>query len=429
MSASDKAGGKTTLLVEKLGRRGEGVARHGTTSVFIPFALPGESLRAQIIGDRAEAIETLQESPLRVPPPCAHYGVCGGCAVGALREDAYRDWKRGLVESALANAKLEMPVGALIDAQGEGRRRATFHARFGKGKARVGFMQARSHDLVEIDACPLLAPGLDGALAAARALAQRLAGLGKPLDITVAATPQGLDIDVKGCGDLPDALLAALTKSAERLDLARLSNHGRLIVLRRKPLLRVGAAEIAPPAGGFLQATQAGEEALAGLVREAAQGAIRIADLFCGHGAFALQLAQRAQIYACDTDAAAIDALQSAARGLQGHKRIDAEARDLFTRPLAPAELNAFHAVVVDPPRAGAEAQARALAESTVARIISVSCNPQSFARDAAILIAGGYAPAETVPLDQFRFAPHVEIFAVFQRPQATKRKRPLLSR
>jgi len=416
------------LTIDKLGRRGEGVALRGDSAVFVPFALPGEILRVAIEGERASVLETITASPLRIAPSCAHYGVCGGCAVGALEESAYRDWKRDLVVSALANAKLAMDVAPLIDAHGEGRRRATFHARIDMGKAHVGFMQARSHDIVEIEVCPLLAPGLSGALAAARALAQTLAGPGKPLDIVATATPQGLDLDLRGAGPLPDALLAALTKSAERLDLARLSNHGRLIVQRRRPVIEIGAAQATPPAGGFLQATRLGEETLAQLVGDATRTSKRIADLFCGFGAFALRLAAHAQIYACDSDAAAIDALREAAHGLSGHKHVEAETRDLFTRPLTKDELAPFDAVVFDPPRAGAESQARELAASSVARVVAVSCNAQSFARDAAILCAGDYAPCSVTPVDQFRFSPHVEIVAAFEKRAPARKKRSLLS-
>ncbi|PPD43469.1 MAG: RNA methyltransferase [Methylocystis sp.] len=416
------------LQIERLGARGEGIATDGDKRVYVPYALPGETVNAEIEGDHARLIGIVDAAPDRIAPFCPHYARCGGCAVQALRDDAYKEWKRGLVVAALRNAGLPADVAPLVDAHGAGRRRVTFHARMERGVARVGFMAARSHDIVEIDACPLLVPELSGALVAARALAQILASRGKPLDLSFTATLEGMDVDIRGPGPLEDHEAGALVKAAQAHGLARLSNHGRLVALRRAPLVHVGSARVPVPPGSFLQATQAGEEAIAARVLEAVGAAKRVADLFCGVGAFALRLAANARVSAYDSSAEAVEAMFSGARAAAGLKPMDGGARDLFARPLSAKELAPFEALVFDPPRAGALAQVTEIAKSEVGVVVAVSCSAQSFARDAAILLTGGYSMGEIVPIDQFRHSPHVEIVAHFSRGDGRKRpKRALL--
>ena len=280
----------------------------------------------------------------------------------------------------------------------------------------VGFMAARSHDLIAVPACPVLAPGLARAPAAAQLLANRLGGSNKPLDIQLTASEAGLDVDIRGHGPAGDKLRLSLTEAAERLDLARLSMHGEVIVERRPPQQRMGRAMVAPAPGGFLQATELGEEMIASLVLAALPKAKRVADLFAGCGPFSFRLAERAKVQAVESDKAAVLALTRAAGMTQGLKPIATEIRDLFRRPLLEHELNAFEAVVLDPPRAGAEAQVRRLAASKPQTIVYVSCDVGTFARDAAILNAGGYALEGVTPVDQFRYSAHIELVGVFRR-------------
>ncbi|MGH6857182.1 MAG: class I SAM-dependent RNA methyltransferase, partial [Methylocella sp.] len=311
------------------------------------------------------------------------------------------------------------------DAHGGGRRRATFHARCVKGRPRTGFMQARAHEIVAIDSCPLLAASMAGALPAARALAQALAASGKPLDILVTATASGLDVDLKGHGPLGKARTQDLVRIAQEHDLARLSNHGAIVISRRTPMLAMGKAMVAPPPGVFLQATETAEEMLSARVCAHVAGARHVADLFCGIGTFALRMAEFATVDAFDLDEAALAALAKAAR-IKGLRQVAVFPRDLFRRPLDARELERYDAVVFDPPRAGAESQAVALSASAVPLVVAVSCSAQTFARDAATLSAGGYEIARVEPVDQFRHTPHVEIVACLRRrtqgPRANRR-------
>ncbi|MGH6842934.1 MAG: class I SAM-dependent RNA methyltransferase [Methylocella sp.] len=415
-------GSNTTLTIDRLGARGEGVAQGPEGSIFVPYALAGETILAEVDGSRGRLAEVLTCSPHRIAPFCRYFAHCGGCAVQTLAADPYARWKCDLVESALRRAGLPNEVLALADGHGEGRRRATFHARYVRGQIRVGFMQARAHEIVDIDSCPVLAASMDGALSAARAIAEALAASGKPLDILVAATASGLDVDLKGRGTLGEAEAKSLVRIAMAHDLARLSNHGSIVISRRTPMLAMGKAMVAPPPGAFLQATEVGEKALAARVCAHVAGARYIADLFSGIGTFALRLADFAKVDAFDLEEDSLQALAKAARAA-GLREVAVSPRDLFRRPLCPPELDRYDAAVFDPPRAGAERQAVALSASLVPLVAAVSCNAQTFARDAAILCAGGYEIARVELVDQFRHTPHVEIVACFQRRTRAPRK------
>ena len=407
------------LTIARLGHRGDGVAETPSGPVFVPYVLPGETVTVEAVPghpDRRHLLHVDRPSHERIAPICKHFGVCGGCAMQHWSLAEYHQWKRSLVVEALAQAGLVAPVDEqLIDAHGQGRRRATLHARRGAHDLlEVGFTAPHAHAIVAIDRCPILAPGLDGAIAAAWAIAEILKPANKPLDIQATATGTGMDVDVRGSGPLTSARTTALARVADQHKLARLTRHGELVAQQGQPVLQIGRASVPLPPGVFLQATEEGEAALAKLVIEYAGSARRVADLFCGIGTFALRLAQTARVTAADSDAAAIKALQGA-RG-DGLKPIEASARDLFRRPLMAAELKNVDAVVFDPPRQGAEAQSRELAKSAVPTVIAVSCDAATFARDARILVGGGYRLARVSAVDQFRYSFHVEVVGKFER-------------
>jgi 23S rRNA (uracil1939-C5)-methyltransferase len=406
-----------TLTVARLGQRGDGVAETPDGQVFVPYALPGETVRVIRDGERGQLVEIIAPASSRIAAICPLFTRCGGCAAQHMDEDLYKTWKRQQVVTALERAGIAAEVAEVVDGHGAGRRRVTFHARREGAGMLVGFMAARSHDLIAVEACPVLSAGLARAPAVAQLLANRLGSSNKPLDLQVTASDAGLDVDIRGHGPAGDKLRLALTEAAERLDLARLSMHGEIVVERRPPLQAMGKAMVAPAPGGFLQATVAGEEMIAALVLAALPKGKRVADLFAGCGPFSFRLAEKAQVHAVESDKAAMLALARAAGATQGLKPISTETRDLFRRPLLEHELNGFDAVVLDPPRAGAEAQIRRLAAAKTGTVIYVSCDAGSFARDAAILIAGGYALEGVTPVDQFRYSAHIELVGRFRRP------------
>ena len=408
------------LAIARVGHLGDGIAETPSGPIFVPGALPGEEVEVETLPGqhgRRHLLNVERTSAERIAPICPHFGVCGGCAVQHWQTASYRAWKRNLVVEALRQAGLDAPVGDLIDAHGEGRRRVVFHARRGTHDVlEVGFSAARAHRIIGIDRCPVLAKSLDGALPAAWAIAEALGPAKKPLDIAVTGTDAGLDVDVRGSGPLTASLITGLAHTAAVQNLARLTRHGELIAQRQAPTLRVGAATVPLPPAAFLQATAEGEGTLSRLVLSACAGADTVGDLFSGIGPFALRLAVKARVFAADDDGAAIAALKRAAATTLGLKPLESEVRDLFRNPLVASELRRFDAVVFDPPRQGAQAQARELASSRVPLIVAVSCNSGTFARDAAELVSGGYRLADVTPVDQFRYSAHVEIVGRLER-------------
>jgi 23S rRNA (uracil1939-C5)-methyltransferase len=409
------------LNIASVGRRGDGIAQTPAGPIYVPYTLPGETAEVdQWPGhpDRRHLLKIEVASRERIAAVCPHFGTCGGCALQHWAAPHYRDWKRGLVVEALAEvgfAAADALVDPLIDAHGEGRRRAVFHAwRRGRDVLEVGFAALRTHHVVAIDHCPVLAPSLEGAIEAAWAIAEALAGERKPLDIQVTASEGGLDVDVRGSGPLAPARMTELARLADVHRLARLTRHGEIVAQRAPPTVTMGRAQVVLPPGAFLQATAAGEAALAALVLEHCGAARSVGDLFAGVGPFALRLAERAKVMAADADEDAVAALRAAAKTPR-LKPITAERRDLFTRPYLARELARLDAVVFDPPRQGAQAQARELAASSVPIVVAVSCNPPTFARDAGILVDGGYRLTRVTPVDQFLYSAHVELVARFE--------------
>ena len=408
------------LAIKGLGARGDGVASSDAGAIYVPYTLPGEIVEVDPWpghADRRNLRRVETASPARIKPICPHFGICGGCALQHWDAAPYRAWKRELVMAHLRHAGIAAKVADLIDAHGEGRRRAVFHARSATHDVlEVGFAALHAHRIIAIDRCPILGPGLAGAIDAAWAIAEALKPTAKPLDIQATATDAGIDVDVRGSGPLTPPLILALARVAETHKLARITRHGELVTQCAIPTVRIGRATVALPPGAFLQATALGEETLARLVLEHVGSARAVADLFAGVGPFALRIAEGARVLAADSDAGAIDALRRAGAATSRLKPIMAVERDLFRRPFVVQELAEFDAVVFDPPRQGAEAQARELAKSRVPVVVAVSCNPATFARDANILVAGGYRLGEVTPVDQFRYSAHVEIVARLAR-------------
>ncbi|MCT7373579.1 class I SAM-dependent RNA methyltransferase [Chelativorans salis] len=405
-----------TLRIEALGAQGDGVAKTVAGPVYIPFALPGETVKAQVSGQRGTLVEVEEASEQRAEPPCRHFGACGGCAVQHLDLQAYAEWKRGKVDRALQSRGLEAEVAPLVTCPPASRRRLAFTARAMGQRVLLGFNAMQSHRIVDVEECPVSDPHVVAALPDLRRLAGLLAATPKSFRLMVTATRPGLDIAAEGAGRLHEKRRQQAVAFALAKGYARLSLDGEVLVEREKPTVLHGEVPVNLPPGGFLQAVAAAEEAMVGLVAAHLNGARHVADLFAGSGTFALWLAGGMRVHAVEGDAAALAALE-AARTTPGLKPVTTERRDLFHRPLTAKELNTFDGIVFDPPRAGAEDQCRRIARSTVRRVAAVSCNPGTLARDLAILIEGGYRLTRVVPIDQFLWSPHVEVVALLEGP------------
>ncbi len=408
---------KTDLDIDTLAHLGEGTASHGEETVYVRGALAGERVRVEIDGGRGRLLEVLEPSADRIEPVCRHFPACGGCALQHMAQAAYLDWKRDLVADALRRQDIEARVEPVAFVPQAGRRRATFAARRTKRGVRFGFNAHRSDEIVDLEECPVLMPDIVAAIPALReAVAPMLTRRGVA-DVQVTASRAGLDVAVTG-GRAADGLESheQLAAMAERLDLARLTWDGDVIAERRPPHHVFGDVPVVPPPGGFLQAVEAAERLIVEQIGEGLSGSGSVVDLFSGCGALSLPLAGQISIHAVESDGAALDALNHAVNHAQGIKPVTTEQRDLFRRPLLASELNEFDAILFDPPRAGAREQCLEIADSNVPVVVAVSCNAATFARDARILMDGGYGLERVMAIDQFVFSPHIELVAVLTR-------------
>lgn len=403
------------VRIDSIGRQGDGVADTSQGRVHVAYTLPGERVEIAREGERGTLQRIIEPSKDRIPQRCKHFGECGGCALEHWKAEPYLAWKRSLVVEALAREGVSAEVAETIPAYGEGRIRAVFHTGRGENKLAVGFAKRRSHEIVDLDECPVLHPNLERALPIARELAKILLAAGKPADLHFTVAERGLDLDIRGPGKLAKPIESKIVSFAAEKKIARISLHGEAIAQLQPPTHLIGNVRVNPPPGPFLQATAEGERVLAEKVLQAADGAKSAADLFSGIGTFALRLASKVKVAAFDNHEPSIGALQAAAKS-SGLKPVTASTRDLFRWPLVTDELKQFDFVVLDPPRQGAETQARELAKSKVKKIVYVSCDADSFARDAKILVGGGFKLLEVTPVDQFQYSPHIELVGVFKR-------------
>lgn len=428
-----RGGAPVDLAIEALGGRGDGVARLDGRPVYVPLTVAGDRVRARVTGAKsggftARVVELIEPGPGRVAPPCRHFGTCGGCALQHLDPAVYGAWKLGLVSQALTRRGLaEVPIKAMLRIPAGTRRRATLAAVKTGGRVSLGFHQRASQEVTDLTVCLLLTPRLFALLAPLRgALAELLRG-GERATVTLTETEEGPDVLVVSERAPGLAEREALSAFAEAADLARLSwgdpaaaGFGPApepLVIRRPPRIRFAGVSVEPPPGGFLQPSVEGQAALCELVLSYLPDPVTsIAELHAGCGGFTFALAERGRVHAVERDQAALAALRAAAQGAGLTGRITLEARDLSRAPMAAGDLAGRDCVVFDPPRAGAREQAAALAESAVATVIAVSCNPNSFARDARILVDGGYSLIEVSPVDQFPWSHHLELVALFRR-------------
>jgi 23S rRNA (uracil1939-C5)-methyltransferase len=408
---------RTTHTIQRLGHQGDGVAEG---PVFAARTLPGETVSGILQGSQLSDIRIETPAETRVQPPCRHNKSCGGCQLQHASDDFVARWKEDVVRRALSAQGIEAEIRPVHISPAQSRRRATLAVRRTKKGAMAGFHGRASDVITQIPDCQLLDPGLIAAIPMAENLALIGASRKTPLAVTVTVSSAGLDVLVQHGKPLDGPLRIALAQAAEKHGLARLTWEDEQIAMGQPPLQPFGAARVCPPPGAFLQATTDGEAALLAAVRETVKGAKRIVDLFAGCGTFSLPLAEDAEVLALEGEKDMIAALDAGWRQAQGLKKVTAQARDLFRNPLTPEDLNPFgahsEAAVIDPPRAGAEAQVAELAKAGTPVVAYVSCNPVTFARDAKTLVEAGYRLNWVQPVDQFRWSAHIELAAAFTK-------------
>jgi 23S rRNA (uracil1939-C5)-methyltransferase len=399
--------------IQRLGHKGDGITADG---IFVPNALPGEVVEGEPVDGRIAAARMVTPSPDRVKPACRHAKACGGCALQHASDDFVAQWKSDFVASALRHQGISAGLEPILTSPPQSRRRAVFHGRRAKKGVMLGLHARASDSLVSVPDCILMVPEIMAHYSDLERLVELGASRRAEMDITVIASESGLDVSVQNGKPLDLDMRVELGQFVRDVSLSRLSWNGEDLAGEALPLLSFGKAYVVPPPGAFLQATAEGQAALVALMRRAVGDAERVIDLFAGCGTFSLPLAELAEVHAVEGVSDMLEALMKGWRQAQGLKRVSAETRDLFRQPVRSDELNRFDAAVIDPPRAGAQAQCAEIAKSNLTRVGFVSCNAITFARDAKHLIEAGFELEWIVPVDQFRWSTHVEIAASFRR-------------
>lgn len=400
-----------TVTILRLGHQGDGIAEG---PVYAPRTLPGEVIDGEVSGGRISAPKIITPSPVRVAAPCRHYKSCGGCSLQHASDEFVADWKQNVVRTALAAQHIEVDLRPAQTSPPRSRRRAVLSGRRTKKDALVGFHARGTNTITDISDCHLLHPDLLASLPALRALTVIGTSRKGELRFTITRSIAGVDVAVAGAKPLDGQLLMTLASMAGEHGLARLTWDGEPVVDISSPYQMFGKTRVIPPSGAFLQATEAGENALVSAVLETVSGSKNVLDLFAGCGTFTLPAAANAEVHAVEGEASMLKALDQGWRQATGLKRVTTEVRDLFRRPMLPDEIGRFDAVVIDPPRAGATQQMSELAKAKPERIAAVSCNPVSFAQDAKLLMDAGYNLGRIDVIDQFRWSTHVELAASF---------------
>lgn len=398
------------LTIESLNHLGLGRASDGQS--VLPRVLPGEEVDVTQDG----TVRIVTPSADRVAAPCRHFKSCGGCAMQHANDDFVAAWKQDIVQNALQARGLETDFRPIATSPSQSRRRAKFSGRRTKKGAMVGFHSKGSVVLVAVPDCQLVTPKLKICLPALEGLTVLACSRKGEIDLTVTETAVGPDVLISTDKDLTPQLRIELAALANQHGLARLVWNDEPVVMITPPAQDFGGTKVTPPPGAFLQATKHGEHTLLAAVDEITNKASKIIDLFAGCGTFTLPLAKRAEVHAVEGESTMLSALDRGWREGQQLRKVTTETRDLFRRPLEADELRNYDAVVIDPPRAGAEAQIETLASSDIKTIAMVACNPATFARDAQTLITAGFAMPWIQVVDQFRWSPHVEVVAPFTR-------------
>jgi 23S rRNA (uracil1939-C5)-methyltransferase len=401
------------VTIERLGHLGDGIA---PGPIFAAMTLPGEVVEGDVADGKMSAPRILTPSSDRVKPSCSHYKACGGCGLMHGSDAFVANWKQEVVKNALSGQDMEAEFRPIHTSPSNSRRRAGLAGKRTKNGAMIGFHTRGTRTLIEVPNCQVLHPALKNVTPALKELT--VAGASRKAEISFLVTHSlgGVDVVAKGGKPLDGPARIELAQIASKHELARLIWEDDIVCEISAPVQKFGTTQVNPPGGTFLQATEEGERALVEAVLETVSGAKKILDLFSGCGTFSLPLAQNAEVHAVEGEASMLEALDRGWRFDTGLKPVTTEARDLFRRPLLPDEFKGFDAVVIDPPRAGAEAQITEVAASGVKLVAMVSCNPVSFARDAAVLNAAGYVLEWVQVVDQFRWSSHVEIVAKFTK-------------
>lgn len=407
---------KKDVIITAVGAGGDGIAKDPSGNIYVPFTLPGESVNVAINGDKGTVIALKNQSEERIDPSCMYFEDCGGCSLQQWDQQYYQIWKRNLVVHALEARGLKTDIAPLISCEPRTRRRIVLTAKATPKGLVLGFNRYQSHDIVEISQCPVTCDEITSRFDDIHAIANVLQDNARSFHVTVTAANNGLDIMISGVENVEDRQRQRLTTLAIKFKIARIAIDDEIIIEVAKPIIDFNGVEVILPPGGFLQATKHAEIAMTDIAINWLKKTKNAADLFSGSGTFTFAMAKKMNVKAFENTPSALQALDRASRNANGLKTIHYEERDLFRRPIGAKELSQFDGLLFDPPRAGAEEQVKEIANAIVSRVVAVSCNPVTLARDLSILVKAGYKLEKVIPIDQFLWSPHVEAVALLSR-------------
>ncbi|MBT5074974.1 MAG: 23S rRNA (uracil(1939)-C(5))-methyltransferase RlmD [Kordiimonadaceae bacterium] len=414
------------VTIEELGGRGDGIVQLNGKTVFVPYSAPGDVIDIKLNGAKGRLRHIHQKSPHRIEPVCAHFTKCGGCQLQHIEEDYYKNWKAGLIKTALKNQGIDDVEILPLRASPQSSRRRTSLQAIGRGEGKIvlGYAEKGSHNLVDINMCPILVPEIVAFIDPLREFLKKLLKVKQKMTIQITKGDNGLDVVFKSKGEVDLNLRMDLAEFAQVNDLARVSwfdtglkkPYYETLAERKKPYVTFDGNKVFFPEGAFLQATVDGQNALISAMLKGLGEASRVVDLFSGCGTFSIAAAKKATVHAVENNEEMLVALKNSANIMTNVKQVTTELRDLFLRPLLPHELNTYDVAIIDPPRAGARHQMTEIINSDIKKLIMISCNPITFARDVENLAAAGFKMGAVTPVDQFLYSPHLEIISVFNR-------------
>lgn len=407
----------TELKIDFVGHKGDGVAHLNNHPIYVPYVLEGETITVQGSGSRRELDTILKASEDRIEPICKYFGTCGGCQLQHMSHTAYLEWKMRLVTEPLARAGINVEPDAVLSYPDASRRKCVFNAQRTPASMKLGFNEKSSNEIMPLDACPVLVPSINEQLEKIHDLVNSVPTTKHPLRVSVLDTKNGLDIAIEDAKPLSETERQVLIKKTIAHKFSRLSVNIETLIKTAEPHIEIASTIVSPPPASFVQALKQAEDDMSDIVSTFLKGCKQVADLYCGIGTFALKLAENSAVYAVEESGDALNSLDQAWRQTGGKlKQVKTEKRNLERRPVTFGELKKMDGLVFDPPRAGAELQCKQIAKSRVKKVAAVSCNPSTLATDLEILIEGGFKVKRIVPIDQFKYTPHVEVVVLLER-------------
>lgn len=409
-----------TFEITDITNEGYGIAKLEDRTLQIPNALPGEIVELELpekLPKRKTFVTHMPTShkncsKLRTEAICQYFGVCGGCSLQHLKKSAYKAHKIKHIEDELEHNDLKTKVDSFIETQIGQRRRASLSFYREQSKLNLGFKKKSTRSVVDIEFCPLLAPSINEALGELRQLLTELTQYRIKGHIDITATHNGLDLVIHLPKKFHFKNEQKIIDLCQKLKIHRFARANKeLYFLGQQPEILFNKIKLPLPIGSFLQPSTLGEDLMFELIKPHIKEQ-KILELYAGLGTFTCRMYEQAKhITAIDFASEAILKLKQ-----QSLPKVNTVVQDLENEPVVTNDINNYDLVILDPPRSGASSQCLEIAKSKLSKIVYISCNADSFAKDSKVLSSGGYKISELHGVDQFIYSHHIEIVAIFER-------------